>query len=396
VRAEEALKQAHDNLENRIQQRTTELIMVNEKLKAEIEERKRTESALRESEALLKEAQGIAHLGSFDRNLLTGEGVWSDETYRTFGYIPGEVVPGFDLFLTHVHPDDRSRVAVEYKTLVADGEPVELEFRFRRNDGKVRYVFIRARVECDAQGEVVRYFGTVQDITERKLAEEALRRSKEELKFLSSKLLSAQEEERKRISRDVHDSIGTALTGIKMNLENTRSHMDKGKVSPDFFQNLISMVQQAMRECRRIMTDLRPSLLDDLGISVTVDWLCDQFQVLSPGISIKKEVKINEARVPDALKTTIFRIIQEGLSNVSKHSGGDSVSISLLQRRGFINLEIIDNGKGFDLDKTLYTRGDNGGLGLTSMRERAELAGGSLSIDSTIGVGTVIRASWST
>jgi signal transduction histidine kinase len=226
---------------------------------------------------------------------------------------------------------------------------------------------------------------------ERKRTEEILRESERRLKFLSSKLLTAQEEERKRIAREIHDSISSSLSAVKFSLENALMQMEEGRVTPESLKALISITQNAIEESRRIMTDLRPSILDDLGIVSTIGWFCREFEKTYSNIRIDKEVVLQEDEVPDPLKIVIFRVLQEAFHNITKYSKAEFVSLCLGKRDCVLELTIKDNGVGFDLKSSHFRKG----LGLTSMRERTELSGGSFTIESTKGAGTVIKASWS-
>jgi len=234
------------------------------------------------------------------------------------------------------------------------------------------------------------------EITERQRADEALRKSEEELRHLSSQLLEVQENERKRISRELHDSIGQSLTAIKFGLENARSQAPQGTAgaSVELLATLIPLVQEASEEVRRIHTDLRPSMLDDLGILTTINWLCREFQVVYTGIRIEKQIDIEENDVPEPLKIIIFRILQEALNNVAKHSHADFVRLYLGKTDEIIRLAIRDNGRGFDMWDVLTAEVAEKGFGMTSMKERAELSGGTFTIESSPGEGTVVEASW--
>lgn len=234
------------------------------------------------------------------------------------------------------------------------------------------------------------------EITERQRAEEALRKSEEELRHLSSQLLKVQENERKRISRELHDSIGQSLTAIKFGLENARSQVaqDTAEASVELLATLIPLVQEASEEVRRIHTDLRPSMLDDLGILTTINWFCREFQLIYTGIRIEKQLDIKENDVPEPLKIIIFRILQEALNNVAKHSHADLVRLYFGKTDEIIRLAIRDNGRGFDMWDVLSMEEAEKGFGITSMKERAELSGGTFTIESSPGEGTVVEASW--
>jgi signal transduction histidine kinase len=222
---------------------------------------------------------------------------------------------------------------------------------------------------------------------------QSLRESQAQLKFLAAQLLRAQEDERKRIARELHDSIGSSLSAVKFSLENAAQQIQKGEVGPDIFLQLSLVMSHAIEESRRIMTDLRPSILDDLGIIVTIDWFCRRHQSLYNGVRIEKTIRIEEAEIPEHLKITIFRIIQEAMNNVAKHGRAGKIVLSLARKGEGVELCVEDDGAGFDLVGML-SAGDFSKFGLTSMKERAELSGGRFEIESRIGVGTKIRTCW--
>ena len=134
--------------------------------------------------------------------------------------------------------------------------------------------------------------------------------------------------------------------------------------------------------------DLRPSILDDLGILATLSWFCREFQKIYSHLQVQNQIDIQEQDVPEPLKIVIFRVLQEAMNNIAKHSRGEQVSLALRRINGTVVLTIRDNGIGFDL------KNSRRGLGLSSMKERAELSGGSFTVESSIGKGTLIRASW--
>ena len=233
-------------------------------------------------------------------------------------------------------------------------------------------------------------------VAERKLAETAMRKSQTELRVLSSRLLGAEEQERKRIAVELHDSIGQALSAIKIGMENVLrdQQQNPSAASLDTLHTLIPLTRQTIEEVRRICKDLRPSILDDLGILATIGWFCREFETLYSAVQIDRQLDAEENEIPDRLKTVIYRVLQEALNNVAKHSAASCVQVSLKNTNSGIRLVVADNGAGFDLDRVLSLNSQQRGIGLASMRERAELTGGDFHIDSAPGRGTQIRICW--
>ncbi len=395
-RAEEALRKARNELELRVKERTAELVETNERLNREIEERKRSEEKAKRSEATLMEAQRIARLGNWTWNIVTNELHWPDEIYRMFGLTPLEFGVTYEVFLNSVHPDDRQFVINAVDAALYHNKPYSIDHRIVLPDGTNRVVHEQAEITFDDNGKPIRMIGTVQDITERKQVEEALQQSEAQLRRLSSQLLEVQEGERKRIAGELHDSIGQSLTAIKFGLENALDRISRhgANESLKLLEALIPVAQQASEEVRKIHTNLRPSLLDDLGIILTISWFCREFKTVYSNVKIEKRIGIEERNVPENLKIVIFRVLQEAMNNISKHGKADFVRISLKEKNGRLEFLVEDNGRGFDVEHIRSMKTLKEGFGLTSMRERTELSGGSFAVESIPGAGTVVRALW--
>ena len=216
------------------------------------------------------------------------------------------------------------------------------------------------------------------------------------LEKLSSKLINAQEEERKRIAGDLHDGIGQTLSAVKFMVETVLEQL-RGKVPETelgALETLIPMLQKATEEVRTIVMNLRPSILDDLGILATIGWFCRNFESIYSGIRIKKQIRIRENEVPDDLKTVIFRVMQEAMNNVAKHSNADHVTIRLSKKDDSIELLIRDNGRGFDVPLARSPDFSENGAGLANMKERTELSDGVFQTASASGNGATIRSAW--
>jgi len=231
------------------------------------------------------------------------------------------------------------------------------------------------------------------EIEERKRMGEALQRSERELHFLSSRLLSIQEAERRRVALELHDSVAQNLVAARMFLKLSLDSTECSALPEVSLERIFSMLGDCVDELREIIDDLRPSVLEDLGVSNAVDSYCAKFQSLNHDIEVEREITAKERDIPKALKIVIYRILQEALSNISKHSRAKTVKVFLRTKEDGIELGIEDDGAGFDVEDP-QSQGSGHGIGLSSMRERAHLSGGSISIQSRKGTGTTVLVSW--
>jgi PAS domain S-box-containing protein len=286
-------------------------------------------------------------------------------------------------------PDEMENVATNFQMLLSGDVPSDgIELPFRRKNGDRFWGLVLSATLTDSKGNKIGQLMSVADISARKRAEKAMR-------ALSSRLINAQEMERKTVSQDLHDSIGGKLTGIKYSLEKTISDLENVPGSFETsLKDVLSVVQSTIEETQRITKHLHPSILDDLGLFAAIREICREFKGVYSDIQVTNNFEINEHEVPGSLKILIFRILQEALNNVAKHSGADTVTLSLKKTKRKIELTIEDNGKGFDLHEVLHGDSHERGLGLQSIRERTELFGGSIDIRSKRGNGTTIRADW--
>ncbi|MFA5867691.1 MAG: MEDS domain-containing protein [Actinomycetota bacterium] len=245
-------------------------------------------------------------------------------------------------------------------------------------------------------GEIIGIIGVSYDSTDIFERDLEISQSKQQLKDLSAKLLEAHELERKRVAGDIHDSIGQYLAAIGMRAKGAMNLLETGKSdeATKSLESLLPLIKQSVKDVRRIQADLRPSLLDELGIIATINWYLKEFRTTFPEAAVRKRISVDEAEISDILKPNIFRILQESLNNAAKHSRASRVTISLTRNKDRLVLKISDNGCGFDTQETYKNEDGSKGLGLKSMRERAELSGGKFSVRSQPGDGTTIEASW--
>lgn len=233
----------------------------------------------------------------------------------------------------------------------------------------------------------------VVDVTEQKFVEDTLRDSERDLRVVSEQVLKAQETERKRVASELHDGLGQTLSSIKFSLENTFYELYDALPADALLKlaGTVSSVQGAIDEVRRISMDLRPAMLDDLGIEPTITWLCREFQVAHPSIKIIKHIDLRQTDIGSTLTVVIFRILQEALNNIAKHADATQIKVSLGSHAREIKLSVEDNGCGFILERSGEA---HAGFGLYSMRERAALSGGHLALESVTGAGTRVNVTW--
>jgi PAS domain S-box-containing protein len=390
--AEKELQAARDELEQRVDVRTAELGETNIQLRRQISECEQAQFALRESELKYATLVEDALIGVYI--IQDGKIEFANEKFADiYGYSKDELF-GMDS-LNLVHPDDRPLVKkLREKRLRDEKVPAEYESKGLKKNGDIIWV-MRSFSQITYKGRPA-ISGIVADISKRRRAEEALLKSDKELRVLSNQLLSAEEKERKRIARELHDGIGQALSAIKFSVENALLELRAATNPIDLgsLEAVIPLTQKTIEEVRSIVKDLRPSILDDLGILATIGWFCREFQNVYAGIRIETTIDVEENEVPMHLKTTIYRIMQEALNNVAKHSQASFVHLQLKKNESHLSLSIQDNGQGFNLDRAMALRTSSRGIGLASMRERAELSGAGFEINSAVASGTMIKVVW--
>ena len=227
---------------------------------------------------------------------------------------------------------------------------------------------------------------------EHRHSEEELGKTREQLRDVSFKLLLAEETERKRISQEIHDGLAQHWPTVKLRLEGILNQLGKEIATP--LKDILPIIQVGLEETRRIQMNLWPALLDDLGILATINWFCREFQKAHPVIRVETKISAQEDDISNPIKIIIYRVLQEALNNISKHSKTTFVNLTLQKKEGAIEFIIQDHGQGFDLNEVLSQKNYEKGLGLSGMKERTHLSGGSFLIESNKGIGTTIRASW--
>lgn len=231
-------------------------------------------------------------------------------------------------------------------------------------------------------------------IAARQRAEAALRRSQARLHRLSGNLILAQEEERKQLAIELHDGIGQSLTAAKYCVDSISQVLAQGGSPSEALRSASNVLKNSIMDVRRMQAELRPQMLDELGILETLNWFCREYRKIYHDISVEWVCEVSEADIPAMLKPVIYRICQEAMNNSAKHSSADKVSTTLIKDANWLSLVIEDNGQGFDPEKVLADNHWRRGLGLESMRKRAEVMGGRFVIQSKQGQGTKVMARW--
>jgi PAS domain S-box-containing protein len=306
------------------------------------------------------------------------------EFTRIFGYSPQE---SLGRSLTGLIVPEESRQEDQRNIdLVAHGQRVDAEVVRQRKDGSRLHVSV-AGVPVSVPGRQIAAYGIYRDITERKRAEEELQRSFRQLRELTARLQSVREEERTRVAREIHDELGQALTAIKIDLASLiRALRADQKEELEKAESILRLVDQTILSVRRIATELRPGILDDLGLVAAVEWAAEEFEART-GTKCQLDLPEGDIVLDQERTTAIFRIFQETLTNVTRHAQATQVEVRLGREDGNIVLEVRDNGCGIGEEQLSSGRS----LGILGMRERALLLRGELTITGAPGKGTIVK-----
>jgi PAS domain S-box-containing protein len=350
----------------------------------DITARKKADEKLRASEASLANAQRLARLGDWAWDRDSGLTHWSTELYRILGLESLVAKPCYSAYLALVHPDDQATVRRALRALLSKGRPFGIDHRITSPDGITRIVRLQAELVDAREGLSWGIVGTVQDITERKRTEEELLASREQLRELSAYLEAIREEERRRIALEIHDELGQLLTALKMDVALLKMRVVADAEATRKIDDIRELVEKTIWMVRNVASHLRPAALN-FGIVSALEWLAEDFSRRN-GMPCQLVVRGGEPSLADAHATAVFRIVQESLTNVSRHAGASRVAVTLVSTDLALDLRVSDDGQGFDLDSAQGAYS----YGLLGMSERARLIGGTLQVDSAPGAGTMV------
>lgn len=377
----------------------------------DITARKRAQKAMIKNEQLYRLAAQAAHFGTYERNLVTGQDVWTPELKAIYGLGPDDPLPLRDGIPEAVHPDDRQRVLEETEARIAPDAPEQYgtELRVVRPDGEVRWILVRGRVEFSGEGadrHAVRKYGFAMDFTERKDMEvqlkdvnahleetvrdktEEVRRQAEQLRSLVRQLTDAEQRERRRLSAVLHDNLQQLLMGARYQLETAEKRVDDKKAIAAM-NNAGGILFEAMNVSKNLAVELSPPILYDGAFENAMRWLAEHMRERH-GLNVAIRSDLGDRRVEERRRIMLFECIRELLLNIVKHSGTDHAVVELhMAASNVLRTTISDNGNGFDIN-SLGQDSTSSHYGLFHVRQRIEGAGGKLEVDSRPSEGTKI------
>jgi PAS domain S-box-containing protein len=389
-RKNQQLEKLNAELEQRVAERTSELqqkAVALHKLNRELAQRNQ------ELDAIVQTAPDII----FSRNPDGSRDYISSRFYEYTGATPPAAI-GFG-WLEYVHPDDKEESLNSWMHSVHSGETYDCTYRMRGADSQYRWFRARAVPLRDVKGNIVKWYGTCSDIHDSKMLEQSIRENAIELermvenrtaalRRLSHRMMTMQDEERRRIAREIHDGLGQELAAAKMILDGILAKNSSPAIQ-QASSEASQLIDRAIQQVRTISHLLHPPLLDEVGLASALRWYLEGLSERS-GIQLVLEIDPPDlGRLKSDLETAIFRIVQEALTNMFRHSGARNGRVTLIQKDGNIVVSILDDGKGVD-DLVLQLRPESIGVGIGGMRQRVTELGGFLRL-ANMNPGTLVE-----
>jgi PAS domain S-box-containing protein len=346
------------------------------KIARDITQRKQSEAALRESEERFRLATQAGRMYAYDWDVTTDSVIRSSEHVKIFGLTEPLRFP-HQQFVDRIHPDDLPKFLAATAELTPENPTGEVTYRALASDGSFVWLKSNGRGFFDAEGRLLRVIGMVADVTDQKRAEEAL-------SDMTRRLVQAQEQERKRIARELHDDVCQRITLLSFNLEELQSDLP---AATEHLERACQLVEDLGRDIQAMSHRLHSSNLEYLGLEPAAASFCKEACTLQ-NVEIEFRSEGGFEAVPNEISLCLFRVLQEAIHNAIKHSGARRFEVSLQGSSNEVQLSVRDSGVGFDPEKAIA----GSGIGLISMRERLKLVDGQLFVDSKPQSGTTVHA----
>jgi len=366
-----------------------------EKCRLEHERKKYLENVIA-SATMMRSAESLAHFGSWEVDVATGAVKWSDEMFHIYGYVPGEIEPTYETFITHIHPDEVTAVKQMVEEILAHLKGGQCEFRIFDKGGKLKYISNKIVVSKNDLDNSVTIRGFNQDITQRKQAEEKwlntfkeLTRVEKELveqqlgqqKIITETTIQTQEKEREELAKELHDNINQILASVKMYLNMAKTDETR---RIELVDRSYDNVNYAIEEIRKLCKSLVAPSLGDIGLKEAVFELAEEVN-LTRQFRVDVDFKGKRPELDPGLKLMLYRIVQEQMNNIIKYAKASKAVIKFKFDPASIRLCITDNGVGFDPSKKAT------GIGLKNIRARVEFYSGKLNVISAPGEGCALE-----
>jgi len=334
---------------------------------------------------LIEQIPAVVFMAFLDKGF--GEAYVSPQIETMLGFTQEEWLNDPVRWYQQIHPDDKARWSVEAADLFITGQPLKSLYRVLARDGHVVWFHCEAKMVRNDSGQPWFIHGVAFDISELKRAEAAGREDAERLKVLSRRLMEVQEAERRKIALELHDEIGQVLTGLKLTLE-MGSRLPAQQVGSTLEQ-VRGLVNDLMARVRKLSLDLRPAMLDDLGLLPTLLWHIEHYTAQTRVRVNFKHSGLEKRRFAPEVETAAYRLVQEALTNVARHAQAAEATVRISTHRQTLLIEIEDNGRGFDVESVMMA-GET--TGFAGMRERVVLLEGQFTVESQPGAGTRLIA----
>lgn len=349
----------------------------------DITESRAAEIKVRESESLLSYAEEIAHLGSWEFDVGSATPRLSKNLRAMYGLTENEEF-NREIYTERLHPRDRTRVRRIIDEATAACQPFEFQTRYVLPTGETRFLFTRGVPVAAADGKSARVLGVVQDITDAKRAQDDVRR-------LWRQMIQGRDEERRRMARELHESAGQSLAALKMSLSRLHESLPKNKrLVETLWRSSVELADAAVREVRTVSYLMHPPLLDEAGLGPALRWYARGFAERSK-IAVSVDIADDFGRASQEVETTVFRVVQEALTNVHRYSGSSTACIRIWREGGLLFAEVKDEGCGLGVAARGVASEALPGVGIAGMRERVQHLHGAFDIESMAGRGTIVR-----